>query len=53
MPDPVLRALIHVLVLEEKRTLASKERNKAPEKEQSEDVKGPETDNRLTACSQV
>ena len=44
MPDPVLLALVHVLVLEEKRTLASKQWDKAPEEEQSEDVERPEAD---------
>ena len=44
VPDPVLTALVHLLVLEKERTLTAKERHEAPKEEQSEDVEGPKSD---------
>jgi len=41
MPDPVLTALVHVLILEEKGTFTAKKRNEAPEKEKCEGVQWP------------
>lgn len=44
VPDPVLLALVHVLVLEEKGALATEKRHEAPEKEKCEDVQWPQSD---------
>ena len=55
MPDPVLRALIHVLVLEEEWASTSKKRHESPEEEKGEYVERPkankatENDHKLVA----
>ena len=55
MPDPVLRALIHVLVLEEEWASTSKKRHESPEEEKGEHIERPkankatENDHKLVA----
>lgn len=44
MPDPVLLALVHILVFKEKRAFAAKQRHEAPEEQKCEDVKWPQSD---------
>ena len=44
MPDPMLLALVHILILKEERTFTAKERHEPPEEEESERVEWPQPD---------
>ena len=44
MPDPMLLALVHVLILEKEWTFSAKKWNEPPEEEESEGVEGPQSD---------